>query len=137
MFKLLPSQISLGTVIAHEEKDAIEAEVRQLSGADPGTRDYLCHYRQGLKTIKEGLSSAKLQEYQGATTNWVEEGYPLEVQRRSVRVWRAKTFSKLASLQGMLTKRASCLPSPSQRFNLEILSSKPYVWPSIRTLKES
>lgn len=85
-------------MIAHEEKDAIEAEVRRLSAAEPGTRDYLRHYRQGLKNIKEGLSPAKLQEYQSAKTNWVEEGYPPEVQRRSVRVRRAETFSKLASL---------------------------------------
>ena len=85
-------------MIAHEEKDAIEAKVRRLSGAAPGTRDYLCHYRQGLKTIKEALSPSKLQEYQSATINWEEEGYPPEVQRRSVGVRRAEAFSKLASL---------------------------------------
>ena len=69
-FKLLPTRISLGTVIATEEKAAIEAEVRRLSGAAPGSKEYLRYYRQGLKNVKEGLPPQKLQEYQDATVDW-------------------------------------------------------------------
>lgn len=80
--KLVPTRVSLGTVIASEEKEAIEGEVRRLSGAAPGSKEYLRYYRQGLKNVKESLPPGKLQQYQTATTDWEQNGYPPEVQRR-------------------------------------------------------
>jgi hypothetical protein len=72
----------LGTVIAHEEKVAIEAEVRRLSDAAPGSKEYLRFYHQGLKNVKEGLPAEKLQQYQDAILDWQERGYPPAIQRK-------------------------------------------------------
>lgn len=74
----------MGTVIAHEEKVAIEAEVRRLSRAALGSKEYLHYYRQGLKTVKEGLPVERLQQYQDAAVTWQERGYPPAIQRRWV-----------------------------------------------------
>jgi len=87
--KLSESKVSLSKVIAIEEKQAIENEVRKLSGAEPGTREYIGCYRRGLKNVKERLPPEKLEQYQQATRDWENKGYPPEVQRRCVSACRA------------------------------------------------
>ena len=93
--KLLPTRISFDTVIANEEKVAIEREVQWLSGADPGSKEYLHYYRQGLKNVKEGLPLEKLEQYQNATSEWEEHGYLQDLQRRWVTIWHAVTSLQL------------------------------------------
>ncbi|KIM43472.1 hypothetical protein M413DRAFT_68585, partial [Hebeloma cylindrosporum] len=81
-FLLLPNKLKLKTVIAVAEKEAIEEQVRRLSGAHPGSKEYMAKYQMGLSIVTAELSSAKRVEYQRATDEWEEKGYPEEVKRR-------------------------------------------------------
>ncbi|KIM35992.1 hypothetical protein M413DRAFT_14215 [Hebeloma cylindrosporum] len=81
-FLLLPNKLTLRKVIAAKEKEAIEKNVRTLSGAAPGSKEYFEKYQQGFKMVKDTLPAEKLARYQRATEEWEEKGYPEEVKRR-------------------------------------------------------
>ena len=128
--KLLPTRISLGTIIANEEKVAIEREVQWLSGTDPGSKEYLHYYRQGLKNVKEGLPPEKLEQYQNTTSEWEEYGYPQDLQRWWVTIRHAITSLQLIHrMQVMLKGRALHLPSRWPRPSLSTLVSRPSLLP--------
>ena len=71
-------------VVAHQQKEDLEAEVRRQSGSVPGTSAYLAKYQAGLKSICDALTKEDIEEYRNTAKEWNEYAPPKEIQRAQV-----------------------------------------------------
>ena len=69
-------------VISHNMKAKIEAEVKRISGAQPGSKAYLTAYQAGLTTICNGLTEDQLTEVKKQVEEWNNKSVPVALQRR-------------------------------------------------------
>lgn len=63
-------------------KEQVEAAVRALSHANPGSKPYLGKYQQGLGQVVEGLDTEEIEQMQQKKRQWENEGCPPEIQAR-------------------------------------------------------
>jgi hypothetical protein len=71
-------------VASDVDKKKIEVIVRDLSGANPGRKNYLAKYQEGRAMHCNGLSGKEKMEFQQLAIEWNNMGPPPGVRRKSV-----------------------------------------------------
>jgi hypothetical protein len=78
----LANNVTLRKVICWEKKTEIEAAVRELANAEPGTSHYLAKYSKGLEQVMTTIDKNEMAQLQGMRQKWMEKDHPVELQRR-------------------------------------------------------
>jgi hypothetical protein len=78
-------------VIAKNEKDAVAAQVKEISGAEPGSQEYFKEFQTGLTEYCNGLTREQKDAAKATAREWNENGPSAEVQSRSVGQWEGYT----------------------------------------------
>jgi hypothetical protein len=78
----LANNVTLRKVICWEKKREIEAAVRELSNAEPGTSDYLASYSKGLEQVMTAIDKKEMARLQAMREKWTQIEHPVELQRR-------------------------------------------------------
>jgi hypothetical protein len=63
-------------------KKRINKVCKEASGAMPGSKLFLKHYKASLKIVLKSLPTEKLEEYMELAEKWNSEGTPIEERRR-------------------------------------------------------
>jgi hypothetical protein len=67
-------------VFAQEEREEIIARAKSLSGDRPGGHGYLGSHQTAAKELFDGLSAAKVREYETLAIEWNSLAVPADVQ---------------------------------------------------------
>jgi hypothetical protein len=78
----LANNVTLRKVICWDKKAEIEATVRELSNAEPGTSQYLSSYSKGLEQVMSTIDKSEMARLQAMKEKWMEKEHPVELQRR-------------------------------------------------------
>jgi len=80
-FRLAP-KVTLRKVICWDKKAEIEATVRDLSNAEPGTSQYLASYSKGVEQVMTTIDKHEMARLQAMREQWMQTEHPVELQRR-------------------------------------------------------
>jgi hypothetical protein len=69
-------------VLAHQRKDDISEEVSSLSGAAPGTKEWMAKYQAGVQVVCNRLTDEEVAEYQKLAEDWNSEAPHAKVQQK-------------------------------------------------------
>ena len=69
-------------IICWEKRQDIEVAVRNLSGAEPGTANYMASYSKGLEQVMKEMDPPELTQMEELREKWATASYPTEIQRR-------------------------------------------------------
>lgn len=78
----LAHNVTLRKVICWDKKAEIEATVRELSNAEPGTSQYLSSYSKGLEQVMTTIDKHDMARLQAMKEKWMQTDHPVELQRR-------------------------------------------------------
>lgn len=72
---------TLRGVVAYYMARDVEEKTRELSGAAPGSQEYLKYYQPALTAVVNNLTEEKQTEYEETAEEWTKTGPPPEVQQ--------------------------------------------------------
>jgi SpoVK/Ycf46/Vps4 family AAA+-type ATPase len=73
---------NLQGIVRLYNKKRINEVCKEASGAMPGSKLFLKHYKASLKIVSKSLPTEKLEEYMELAEKWNSEGTPIEERRR-------------------------------------------------------
>jgi hypothetical protein len=68
--------------LARQRPGELTSIVKELSGAEPGSKDYLSHYQEGVKKLWDTISSDDQELLREETEKWNSEAPPADVQAK-------------------------------------------------------
>lgn len=69
-------------MVLHKKKAEVEEEVRRLSGASPGSKEYIKWFQEGLKNVCQNLNEVEKVEMMEEVESWNNRSPPGNVQSR-------------------------------------------------------